>query len=540
MKKFEAEYFLDFEVARAFVKPGKVTLNRPLIKILEDLGVPLSTFVELQNAAIQRTKNSFENIDELGNLLTSHNLGLSFHLKKLFDRFSVLLGMTAIDLLSESYRTLPSIFQTAVNHALRDLKYSSKIPVPGSFSFVGVADEFGYLKPDEIYACAYDPKTKETTYVEGPVCIYRSPTLHPGDVQIVTAIGKIPDHISTGLKKLQNVVVFSVHPGSVRSLPSCLSGGDLDGDEYCLLLNKDLFPRKRAPSSAYEPAEKTRTAFPCTIMDVADFVGNYILSDMVGLVATRHLILADMSPYGTCDPACIRLAALASHAVDFPKSGTPVKIFDMPKLPEDKRPDYLSPEVIGRGSTGNYYKSEKAIGVLYRSIGIFKKKQISVNSLTSNIRQLTFSDNAFHDPITVAILHLVEPYPFKFDTVLQPEESRYATAFVSRYIKEFVMIAKTNSMVRGKVLTEAEVLVCSILDPSRQPRKRKSLMNSMRLQTQDFFCRLRHEIESPDILRTIKNCWSIWILSRQAKAYGTESIGLISLNILLEFLERVI
>jgi hypothetical protein len=354
---------------------------------------------------------------------------------------------------------------------------------------------------------------------------------------MVRAIGKIPDHINVGLKHLRNVVVFSVHPDSPRSLPSCLAGGDLDGDEYCLVLNRNLHPQKRANASAYEPAEKKRSAKPCTIADVADFVGNFILSDMVGMVATRHLIMADMSPHGTRDPGCIKLAELASLAVDFPKSGTPVPMNAMPRLPEDKRPDYLCPEVIGRGSTGKYYKSEKAIGILFRSVDILKKKQVS---LSKRMKQLKVMEDTIDDPITVAILHLKKPESLKLSIELHPREDHFAREFVSRFNKEFIVIAKTNSMVRGKVLTEAEVLVCSILDPSRQPRKRKSLMNAMRLQTQELFRRIQHDLETTDVLQTVRNCWYVWVFSRKAKAYGTESIGLIALNILLDNLERVI
>jgi RNA-dependent RNA polymerase len=46
--KFDAPDLLDFEVCKAFSKYATCYLNRPLIKILEDLGVPPSAFLRLQ------------------------------------------------------------------------------------------------------------------------------------------------------------------------------------------------------------------------------------------------------------------------------------------------------------------------------------------------------------------------------------------------------------------------------------------------------------------------------------------------------------
>jgi hypothetical protein len=536
MKKFEADHFLDLEVVRAFYSPGKVTLNRPLIKLLEDLGVPISVFMDLQNKAIQNTLNSLESIMDLGSLLENHVLGVSFDLRHLFANITNMLGLKASDLILDDYDTLPMIFQTAVDHSLRDLKYSSKIPVPNAYCLVGVADEFHFLKPSEVYACIHDPITNETTYIEGPVCIYRSPTLHPGDIQMVRAIGRIPDDIRTGLKDVKNALVFPVHPDSTRSLTSMLGGGDLDGDEYCIIVDKRLHPRKRAKPSNYEPTVKARKNRPCTIDDVAEFVGNYIASDMLGMIATRHLIYADMSPHGTCDPACIKLAELASHAVDFPKSGTPIPPAEIPKLPVDKRPDYLAPEIIGKGMRGHFYRSERAIGVLYRSIDLAEKKSISIKELSKHLKKMKFSEKRIHDTISLKLMTITAGTRYALYPTLESDQRKEAQEFISRYNREFVYIAKTNSMVRGKVLTEAEVLLCSIMDPTRQPRKRKALMNTMRIQSQELYRRFENELCCDSPPKTLEKAWNVWLLSRRGKSYGTESIGLLALNILLQTL----
>ncbi len=73
-----------------------------------------------------------------------------------------------------------------------------------------------------------------------------------------------------------------------RPLPSCLGGGDLDGDIYNVIPLKDhpYF----SPSKLYEPAEYPPTKRklldrPSTMEDVADFVMEYIISDV-----SRHKI----------------------------------------------------------------------------------------------------------------------------------------------------------------------------------------------------------------------------------------------------------
>ena len=74
-----------------------------------------------------------------------------------------------------------------------------------------------------------------------------------------------------------------------RPLPSCLGGGDLDGDLYNLIPLDDpelpelwdFFPRKpiSIPSS-YEAAPRKTLSRPSTMQDVADFVMEYISSDV--------------------------------------------------------------------------------------------------------------------------------------------------------------------------------------------------------------------------------------------------------------------
>lgn len=66
-----------------------------------------------------------------------------------------------------------------------------------------------------------------------------------------------------------------------------------------------------------------------------------ILNDIMGVVASRHLLLADQNIEGTFSAACLQLAALHSDAVDFPKTGTPVNFRELPKANGSLKPDFM-------------------------------------------------------------------------------------------------------------------------------------------------------------------------------------------------------
>lgn len=108
------------------------------------------------------------------------------------------------------------------------------------------------METQSTLACIQE-KDGTKKYLDGPCIISRSPTVHPGDgtwknspvnhsihfsfsVQRVYAIGKPPQlddpDILCHFRNIVNKVVFPSK--GTRSLPSCLSGGDLDGCVFIL------------------------------------------------------------------------------------------------------------------------------------------------------------------------------------------------------------------------------------------------------------------------------------------------------------------
>lgn len=65
-----------------------------------------------------------------------------------------------------------------------------------------------------------------------------------------------------------------------RPLPNQLSGSDLDGDEYDLIPLRELHPPCTVDPGSYPPAPKKLLDRPATIDDIADFVVDFINSDM--------------------------------------------------------------------------------------------------------------------------------------------------------------------------------------------------------------------------------------------------------------------
>ena len=210
MIKFDAPHSTDIEIARAFSRPSKYYLNRPLIMILEGLGVPYEVFKDLQDAAVWDVQDAGTSLEKAANTLDQFGLGASYRLS------STLLHLVKLNVdLSNMDDFYHQMLAFSIHHILRDLKHHARIPVKDGYTLVGVADTYGYLQEDEVFACVTIPESNSIRYLEGPVLISRSPTIHPGDVQVVQAIGRPPLGSPFATEPLMNTVVFSVNGSAV-------------------------------------------------------------------------------------------------------------------------------------------------------------------------------------------------------------------------------------------------------------------------------------------------------------------------------------
>uniref|UniRef100_A0A0K3CL72 RNA-dependent RNA polymerase n=1 Tax=Rhodotorula toruloides TaxID=5286 RepID=A0A0K3CL72_RHOTO len=278
-------------VSDAFTRPGLLPLHRPLISALDDLGISTETFIRYQKLAVDALAPSeLETLKGALNVLHRFAFGGATRFKSLVGSLASLSDIVDSILHEEPF--LRGALDVIRTRSLRDLKERARIPVPASYVLVGVPDEDRALKADQVYACLRFPeKPDELVYLEGRVLVTRSPSVDPGDLRILNAVGKLPEHLEGKLRMagLENCIVLPTVGD--RGLASMMGGGALQ-------------------TSTVPRLELDR---PATIHDVADCFLNYLTNDTTGIIATTHLIIADKSPKHGFDPVCRkRLEQLAT------------------------------------------------------------------------------------------------------------------------------------------------------------------------------------------------------------------------------------
>ncbi|KAJ7461474.1 RNA dependent RNA polymerase-domain-containing protein [Mycena latifolia] len=563
MKKFDSDdvtaMIAEIEIAMAFANPNTAYLNRPMVMALEDRGVRQTAFRKLQDIAVAAAQTIDDSISQFRAVLRDHSLGNVYRLSFLLQQLEAL----GLDL-QPKHRT-PGIDNeffnqlrgVAKNDVLRDIKHSARIPIPESYLLVGVADEgpayrrAGYqnvyeLPPGKIYACVHRRDDEDPIWLEGSCTISRSPITHVGDVQRVQAVGKPPEGMLCLFAGLKNVVVLSSLDPK-RSLASCLGGGDLDGDMYSIIQYSPLLPTNQEQPASYPDGDTLTLDRDSTVDDICDFVVEYINSDVLGLLSDRLLIIADQSTEGMHDEDCKRLAALCSQAVDYPKQGIPVDL-DNNRLPRTLircKPDWHSAEVVSPRET-DYYRSDKALGDLYRAIQLVDPEPISsdVDVVSNGV-----VNNAASNPISFTLAHRIErsiPNSSPPDGTC-PE----AAAIFTKYAHELRYISVTHTLTTepGVKLLEAEIVCGTILSKCSQKRWRSDCIYRMRYHTttvvrdtqKQLFPREKDSDSSIENLQvSLERAWNAWDFSlRHEKEFGAKSFGLIALGIIFDCLEML-
>ena len=246
---------------------------------------------------------------------------------------------------------------------------------------MGTADDTGSLCYGEVfvqYSVNIDRPQAETKILEGTVVVAKNPCFHPGDLRKFKAVNK-PE-----LKHMIDCIVFPTE--GPRPHPDEMSGSDLDGDMYFVCWHNQLLPPgdNKDPMN-YQPKEKQELHRPVTESDMIDFIGKYIEGDRLGVIANSHLAHADGQKRGIFSQECLDLAQMHSDAVDFPKTGFPVRIPS--KLRPMKYPHYM----LKRDKS--MYNSEHVLGQLYDQCDLIVSNQVEyVQDLE------TYFDNDFLVP----------------------------------------------------------------------------------------------------------------------------------------------
>ncbi|KAI3400992.1 hypothetical protein diail_697 [Diaporthe ilicicola] len=482
MQKFESNDKPNLEICDMASKPIPLVLNRQMIKILEDMGCEGAWFFEMQNMELARLRAVTADTYSVARFLKYQNVGETMRLHRMFS----LCENMGVDYRKDGF--LRSLIEALVLRELRLLKHKARIPIRKGITLFGIMDETGFLQENEVYV-TYD--TMGDRFDEppgpGPVIVTRSPALHPGDIQLPRNV--IPPRGSP-LRELSNVIVFSQH--GERDLPSQLSGGDLDGDIFNVIWDEEVMPKETYSPADYPrvlPVELDREVTP---EDMTDFFIDFMKTDHLGVVATRHMILADQKEEGTVHPDCLKLAELHSTAVDFSKTGIGVNLTTLPRA-NKFRPDFLAPgpeaRVVDKSTIELddyilepaaddeedqynrqrhvYYTSEKLLGHLYRAIDEQKIWREDVRSKVP----ATGGSSSFWDDFFIKI------HP-RYEAIVDNSNDWKGHLETAREIRGWYEGAMWSTMAQysahpTRPLTELEVFIGNVLNKSGVQTKRQ-------------------------------------------------------------------
>lgn len=328
MVKFESNDLMEVGICDGASKPLRLMLNRQMIKIMEDMGTDDAWFFELQARELSILRTVTDKAINTSTFMRYQLIGINMG----FPQFIKQVDRMGIDYRRDLF--LKTVVEHVVLKELRLVKHKARIPVYNGVTLFGIMDETGFLGEGEIFI-TFDKSNSQIARppARGQVIVTRSPALHPGDVRVVRMVSP-PE--SSPLRKLENCIVFSQK--GERDLPSQLSGGDLDGDLYNIIWDVEAMPKRMFHPADYPRVTPQPLNRQVTRDDIADFFINFMRTDVLGMIATRHVIMSDVRDAGTRDDDCIELAGLHSTAVDSSKTGIPVNIRSLPKAPFT-RPD---------------------------------------------------------------------------------------------------------------------------------------------------------------------------------------------------------
>ncbi|KAI0029218.1 RdRP-domain-containing protein [Vararia minispora EC-137] len=547
----------NLEIAKAFDYPYPVHLNRPIVMALEDRGVSKETFIELQELAKKRVYTAQDSLSDFLLFVRANNFGGKFHLAFVLECLELLgLDLTPRDGKPVIGSALfARLLRYAINNSLRNMKHRARIPVPGSYQLVGVADEGAMyireglnandvftLNHGQIFACVQETAESEPVYLKGKCVISRSPVVHPGDALNVFAVGKPPDGKFCFFKNLKNCVVLPVIGN--RSMASCMGGGDLDGDVFDIYYkHPELQPTIETPAAEYPAVDPRRLpeGQKATVDDICDFVVEFINSDV--LVSGAFVLIL-----GTFDERCMTLAELCSRAVDYAKHGNPIDIDNgrLPHLLSRYKPDWHKAE-IADPRDNDYYLSDRALGHLYRGVELADLNTPVPIPVSEPGPPLSDAISAALAPLVQG--ELMEDSSDDAGAELQAELlSRSATLF-ARYARELRYIRATHTLtdMAGVMLAEEEVILGVILSTCTQAGWRQDRVYRMKLHAEGLVADTRRRVVDETgvddlvaLRKGLRFAWVTWEWAQEnAEKEGAQSFGLLVLGVVLDCLKKL-
>ncbi|KAK0422300.1 hypothetical protein QR680_007494 [Steinernema hermaphroditum] len=376
-EKFKAPRDERIEIVK-YSAPTPMSLNRPMINIMDQVTAMQNQATH--NRLCSRVHELLDiQLESLGKCLTDENKARE-RLNELPRRidFGYLSSEKGFIVTEEPF--FRSLLQSCVQYTLKKLRTKIQVQIPATQGrmLFGVIDESGLLQYGQIFCQVTSSiivktpsKSAAKEVLQGPVLMTKNPSIVAGDVRMFEAVD-IPE-----LHHLVDVIVFPRY--GPRPHPDEMAGSDLDGDEYAIMWDPQLFfDRNEDPLDFPKPVVKTD---PNDDRDVntkmIDFYISYIEQDSIGTIANSFLVMSDL--YGIDSPVCIAIAKKHSLAVDFPKTGKPPEKLSrrprngMPPEQPDRFPDFMerdnAPAYISSSLNGQLYRRAKEIdGVLAQAM----------------------------------------------------------------------------------------------------------------------------------------------------------------------------
>ena len=289
---------------------ASANLNRQIILVLSALGVPDEVFsrkLQLQ-------------LSDLELAMTDEMTALAI-LQKDIDPNQMTLVLAGMIL--DGFQKTMEPFMASLLHlwrawSLKYLKEKARITIGSGAFLYGCVDETAILKghynntpilPDDapieekaqnvpqVFVQVARNADDKPEVILGPMLVARNPSLHPGDIRVVCGVD-VPE-----LHHLKDVVVFP-QTGD-RDIASMCSGGDLDGDDFLVIWDRDLLPHQwNAEPMDYSRPKIDVHGREIGIDDLTSFFVTYMKNDTVSRIAVAHLANADDLEEGVKDPKC--------------------------------------------------------------------------------------------------------------------------------------------------------------------------------------------------------------------------------------------
>ncbi|KAJ3501661.1 hypothetical protein NMY22_g18849 [Coprinellus aureogranulatus] len=345
-------------------------------------------------------------------------------------------------------------------------------------------DDLGLLKEGQIYFKSSQPLKDENEMayhvITGEVVIGRYPMRLPSDLQKVEAID-IPEYAL-----YTDVVIVPVNGTS--SLPSLLSGGDMDGDIVNIFRDPELVRHFVNKPLTEEPAGLKEATFEQNIVSVQSFCSKakdmagakaqewyleFILKDLITPQKGMYSMFHDnsVSRFGYDHPDTIRLAYVFNHLLDASKSGLRLQagLFE-----KDKKLYGVKPQPFGILAE----LQGEGVKILEEFMRLFEHKALEA---TGGKDVSFFKDKDLAKPYedAMASAHFMQEDRVRPGEDAQVRERRIAVGrFMHdelRAIRRHVEAAKDEFMIRfGKRMQQESQLGTPFSPTSSKPKPTKS------------------------------------------------------------------